>query len=479
MARAPAAPRPAVASASAAAACATWPRRARRYARIIPRSAASNCASPTPAPPRGGAADHPPAAPGADDFSAFEVFVVASQDRILREAERLDGSGRVFLRDRWERPEGAGYGVTAVLEGGDLFEKAAANVTVVCGALSPQRAQAMSGRGRAAVDPRGGQRYAAAALSLVFHPRHPHVPTLRADVRLFQVFADGKDEGRAGGAANGGGGGGGSGGVSGGAGRGPALSWYGGGCDLTPALLHEADARYFHAHWKAVCDGHLPGAGGGGGGGGNSGDGGGLYSELKPWCDRYFYVSARREHRGVGGIFFDDLERGGGHGDGAGTEEGHEGGAGREGSSSSGSGSGISNPPPSSPATATETPCGAPASAAAARRGEFDPAAFARDVLANVLPSWSDIAARRRALPCTEAERAWQLKRRGRYVEFNLLDDRGVRFGLADGRGRVESIMVSAPPLVAWAGYGGAPPAPGTREAATLELLQGAPREWV
>jgi coproporphyrinogen III oxidase len=397
-----------------------------------PQTAAASLAS-----RQHGALAHPPAPLGQDDFAAFEAFIVNAQDRILREAEQLDGSGRVFLRDRWERGpgQGSGYGVTAVLEGGDLLEKAAANITVIRGKLSPQRAAAMSGRGREQIDPRGGQAYGAAALSLVFHPRSAHVPTLRADVRLFQVFGAAEEGGESSSA--------------------PPLSWYGGGCDLTPALLYEEDARDFHAHWRAVCAMQ-----GGGGEGGNSSSnstsvvGQQLYDELKPWCDRYFYVTSRREHRGVGGIFYDDLERASSAPAGAQPQNGEQ----------------QQQQPPAGP-------LGAPLSCAAARRGAFDPAAFSRDVLANVLPSWIAIAERRRSTPVAESERQWQLVRRGRYLEFNLLDDRGVRFGLADGSGRVESIMVSAPPLVAWQ-YNVVPPE-GSREAATLELLRGAPRAWV
>jgi coproporphyrinogen III oxidase len=405
-----------------------------------------------------GADAYPPAPLGQDDFAAFERFVVDSQDRIIREAEQLDGSGRTFLRDRWERSPssngGGGYGVTAVLEGGDLLEKAAANITVIRGTLTPQRAVAMSGRGRSQIDPRGGQPYSACALSLVFHPRNPHVPTLRADVRLFQVFNSAAAEGGEG--------------QSGGGLGAPPLSWYGGGCDLTPALLYDEDARDFHAHWRAVCA--MQGGEGGQGKGGAGGEGAEgnvgatLYSELKPWCDRYFYVTSRCEHRGVGGLFYDDLER----------AAAAPAGGGSAGAAAAAPASSSSSSPSSS---GHQGLLGAPLSCAAARRGAFDPAAFSRDVLANVLPSWTAIAGRRRLAPVAESEREWQLVRRGRYLEFNLLDDRGVKFGLADGSGRVESIMVSAPPLVAWR-YNVAPP-PGSREEATSELLKGPPRAWV
>lgn len=195
--------------------------------------------------------------------------------------EHLDGSGKQFVRDRWQRSQSdanAGYGITCVLEDGNLIEKVpafcieqpqhhmastqgAVNITVVNGTLSPQRAAAMSERGRV-IDAAGGQPYAAAAMSLVLHPAHPLVPTLRGDVRVFSV-----------------------------GGR----CWYGGGCDLTPAYLFEEDAAEFHSYWRDVCDAHC---------------GSGRYAEFKAWCDRYFYLAARGEHRGVGGVFFDDLEEG-------------------------------------------------------------------------------------------------------------------------------------------------------------------------
>ncbi|KAJ9528200.1 hypothetical protein QJQ45_014161 [Haematococcus lacustris] len=313
------------------------------------------------------------------EFEDFVDYIQTTQQAILSAAEALDGSGCRFLRDQWQRnpadanagAEGCrasllkaaallprshayvtspwlycaalpGWGATCVLEGGRLLEKAAANTTVVRGTLSAARAQAMSSRGRTEVDPQGGQAYAAAALSLVFHCANPLVPTLRADVRCFQVAGQ---------------------------------SWFGGGCDLTPFYLYEEDAVAFHNYWKGVCDKHQPG----------------LYPRLKQWCDSYFHIPARGEHRGIGGIFYDDL------------------------SSSD---------------------------------GGFDAAAFTQDVGRGILPSWQHIAETRGGHPFTQAEREWQLLRRGRYLEFNLLYDRGVRFGL-DG-GRMESIMVSAPPLIAW-----------------------------
>lgn len=304
------------------------------------------------------------------EFDAFEAYVLQLQNSIIAQTEELDG-GKLFVRDRWQRDTtnaDAGYGITSVLEDGHLLEKGAANISIIKGTLSAQRAQAMSSRGRGAIDPAGGQPYAAAAMSLVFHAAHPMVPTLRADVRLFQVAGQ---------------------------------SWFGGGCDLTPSYLFTEDAEAFHSYWAQVCGKYSPNA----------------YQEFKEWCDRYFYIPARKEHRGIGGLFFDDLS----------SEE-----------------------------------------------AGYDVESFVREVGDGILPSWRDIAQRRRSMAFTQEQRDWQLLRRGRYLEFNLLYDRGVKFGL-DG-GRVESIMVSAPPLIRWR-YN-VSPEPGTPEDNLIQVLR-SPRAWV
>ncbi|KAI3436148.1 hypothetical protein D9Q98_002205 [Chlorella vulgaris] len=301
----------------------------------------------------------------------FEDYILDLQSRIIQGAEELDGSGLRFQHDRWTRSAdnpNAGYGITSVLEGGAVLEKAAANISVVAGVLSPERARAMSSRGRAAIDPAGGQGYSAAAMSLVFHSAHPLIPTLRADVRLFEV---------------------------------EGLVWYGGGCDLTPFYLDDGDVRQFHGFWKQQCDKHSDK----------------LYPTFKAECDRYFYIPARKEHRGVGGLFFDDIE--------AGPSAG------------------------------------------------YDVEQFVRDVGDGILPSWQPIVQRQRQQPFSEAQRQWQLLRRGRYLEFNLLYDRGVKFGL-DG-GRIEAIMVSAPPLIAWR-YNVQPEA-GSEEERLVQVLS-QPRDW-
>ncbi|CAI7775378.1 unnamed protein product [Closterium sp. NIES-54] len=220
--------------------------------------------------------------------------------------------------------------------------------------------QAMSARqGRQLAE---GTGYFAGALSLVFHSAHPLIPTFRSDIRYFQV--DGQN------------------------------GWFGGGADLTPSYLYPTDIREFHAFYRAICDRYHPA----------------LYAAAKAQCDGYFYLPARGEHRGVGGIFFDDLDR---------------------------------IPPPHAPLAFS--PSAAPAAATAGGSGEegFERAhRFTVDVARGFMDSFWPIVDRRRGLAFTEEQRQWQLERRGRYLEFNLLYDRGVKFGM-DGNGRVESIMVS------------------------------------
>lgn len=398
------------------------------------------------------AADDP--YPGIDtngvDLDEFERFVMSMQADFIADMEALDGSeDRKFGLDAWVRGEpGSGFGVTRVLEGGDVFEKAAANVSIIRGVLTPERAKAMSSRGRDCVDPAGGQPYSAAALSVVIHPKSPMVPTFRADVRRFTVAG---------------------------------TSWFGGGADLTPYYLFEEDAREFHSHWRRVCDAHDPtlaevpaaekekvsdakrkkkgflaGLFGGGSVQGSTSDpnpetdeeavsmtstgvgGGRLHEMCKRWCDDYFYIPARGEHRGVGGVFFDDLQS---------------------------SDVPLAHDPAEVPTAKTPRRDHAPRAT--------DAEAFTRAIAQHWTKSYQPIVNRRRVEPYGEEQMTWHQQRRGRYVEFNLLYDRGVRFGL-DG-GRVESIMVSAPPRVRW-DYD-AVPADGSPEAALVEVLRN-PRDW-
>ncbi len=277
----------------------------------------------------------------------------------LEAVERRAGGTEGFRKDPWEYATGGG-GITRVLLDGAVFEKAGVNFSHVTGSFSQELAATMPGTGSA---------FSATGISLVIHPRNPHVPTVHAN---FRHISKGSGEGRA--------------------------AWFGGGSDLTPYYLRREDVVHFHRTWKEVCERH-PVAD---------------YARFKKWCDEYFYLPHRSEARGVGGIFFDYL-----------TD----------------------------------------------RLDEVF--AFVRDAGDHFLGAYRPIVERRMTEPYGEAQRRWQLIRRGRYVEFNLLYDRGTMFGLKTG-GRAESILMSLPPQVIW-GYNETPAA-GTPEAELLNCLK--PRDW-
>lgn len=243
----------------------------------------------------------------------------------------------------------------------------------------------MSARGR---NVEVGSEYFAGALSTVFHPCNPYIPTFRSDVRYFEVGGFG---------------------------------WFGGGADLTPNYLDVDDARCFHGFLKQLCDSFDPN----------------FYQHAKAACDSYFYIPARKEHRGIGGIFFDDL-----HSFNVAEVADH----------------------------LSEENEVARENVESNRAQVFE---FVSKLADGFLPSYLPIVDRKRGLSYGDRERQWQLLRRGRYLEFNLLYDRGVKFGL-DG-GRIESIMVSAPPLIAWK-YN-VIPGIGSPEAQMMEVLR-SPRAW-
>ncbi|WNG30752.1 oxygen-dependent coproporphyrinogen oxidase [Cystobacter fuscus] len=280
----------------------------------------------------------------------------ALQDEICGALERLDGKAR-FREDHWKRPGGGG-GRSRVLEEGAFLEKGGVSTSVVFGELEEAFAGKLQGEGRT---------FWAGGLSLVLHPRNPHVPTVHANYRFIHQGSK---------------------------------AWFGGGADLTPYYLQEEDAVHFHRVHKEACDRHDPA----------------YYPRYKKACDQYFHLRHRDEARGVGGIFFEN------------TGE--------------------------------------------ALEREF---AFVKDVSRAFLPAYLPIAERRKDTPYTEAQRAWQELRRGRYVEFNLVWDRGTLFGL-ETKGRTESILMSLPPVVRWRyDYH---PEPGTEEARLVEVLR-RPRDWV
>ena len=266
-------------------------------------------------------------------------FVEALQIRITKKLEEVDEGG-TFDVDQWERSEGGGGGITAVIEDGNVFEKGGVNTSAVHGPLPERMASVLE------VD---AKPFFATGLSLVIHPRSPHIPTVHAN---FRYFALGDDLTQ------------------------PDDQWFGGGADLTPYYPRLQDAQHFHRVWKRVCDRHDEVAD---------------YDQFKAECDEYFYLDHRNEARGVGGIFYDYLR---------------------------------------------DDP-----------EGTFF---FTREAGRAFLQSYLPIVERRRDAEWGERERRFQQLRRGRYVEFNLVYDRGTKFGL-ETDGRTESILMSLPPHVSWA----------------------------
>lgn len=298
------------------------------------------------------------------DSAAVHDYLRSLHDRITQALMRLDGAAQL-REDDWQRPAGGG-GRTRILEQGRVFEQAGIGFSHVHGAELP--AGAAAGRHDLV-----GRDYEAVGVSLVVHPLNPYVPTSHMNVRFFRATKDGADP----------------------------VWWFGGGFDLTPYYGFDEDAAHWHRTAQAAC----------------AGFGEDVYPRYKRWCDEYFYLRHRQEPRGLGGLFFDDLNEWG-----------------------------------------------------------FDRCfEFLRSVGDNYLPAYLPIVERRKDNPYGDRERQFQLYRRGRYVEFNLICDRGTLFGLQTG-GRVESILMSLPPLVRWR-YDWRPE-PGSEEARLYEYyLQ--PREWV
>jgi coproporphyrinogen III oxidase len=296
------------------------------------------------------------------EVSAVKEFLLGLQQSIVGRLAELDG--RAFRQDEWTRPEGGG-GITRFLEEGELFERAGVNFSHVTGASLPPSASA-------ARPELAGRSFEAMGVSLVLHPRNPHVPTVHMNVRFFLAKK----------------------------GDVAPVWWFGGGMDLTPYYPHAEDAR----HWHRTCRWAL------------APFGAQYYPRYKKWCDEYFFLKHRNEPRGIGGIFFDDL-----------NEPGFE-----------------------------------RAFAMTRSVGEHLPIAYA------------PIVERRRDMPYGERERAFQAYRRGRYVEFNLVYDRGTLFGLQSG-GRTESILVSLPPRVEWR-YDWKPEPGSPEEKLYTDFLR--PRDW-
>jgi len=302
------------------------------------------------------------------DKAAVKNYLLGLQESICTALETEDGE-QTFLRDAWEREPGhglSGGGISSVLQGGAVFEQGGVNFSHVVGEKLPGSATAhrpeLAGRG-----------FEAMGVSLVIHPNNPYVPTSHANVRFFIAEKEGEEP----------------------------VWWFGGGFDLTPYYGKDEDCRHWHQTAKAACEPFGEAA----------------YPRFKQWCDEYFYLKHRQEPRGIGGLFFDDL-----------NEWGFD--------------------------------------------QSFD---FMRSVGDHYIPAYLPIVQRRREQAFGERQRDFQLYRRGRYVEFNLVYDRGTLFGLQSG-GRTESILMSMPPLVKWR-YDWRPE-PGSEEAELYERYL-KPRDWL
>jgi coproporphyrinogen III oxidase len=278
------------------------------------------------------------------DLPPARAYFVGLQERIVARLEAIDG--RAFRRDAWDRPGGGG-GVSCVIEDGSVFERGGVNFSQVKGDRLPASATAtrpqLAGRG-----------FEVMGVSLVLHPRNPYAPTVHMNVRLFVAHAAGASAETE---------------------AGQPIWWFGGGMDLTPYYGFEEDAIHFH---RSCRDALAP-------------FGADYHPRFKRWCDEYFFLRHRNEPRGIGGIFFDDLND-----------------------------------------------------------GDFERCfALTRSVGDRFLPAYEPILLRRKDRAYDERERDFQAYRRGRYVEFNLVYDRGTLFGL-QSNGRAESILMSLPPVVKW-----------------------------
>jgi len=275
----------------------------------------------------------------------FEQMCREAQIKITKAIEEIDGSGETFQEDCWVRENGGG-GLSRVLSGGKVFEKAGVNLSVVYGSMPQEALAAATERGvDRAKGVKPGERvpFFACGLSSVMHPKNPMCPTMHFNYRYFET--DG------------------------------GVWWFGGGTDITPSYVNEDDMKHFHGTYKKVCDKHDPE----------------YYDEFKAWADRYFVIQHRNETRGLGGIFFDDQND-------------------------------------RDPDTIFE---------------------FSKECLNSVVDAYGPIINKHKDDEFTDEQKQWQLVRRGRYVEFNLVYDRGTVFGLKTG-GRIESILMSLPEHASW-----------------------------
>ncbi|KAI9276480.1 Coproporphyrinogen III oxidase [Umbelopsis sp. AD052] len=303
----------------------------------------------------------------------MEAFIKDLQNRIVNEIQQLDGRGE-FTRTTWERKEG-GEGITCVLSEGKVFEKAGVGISIVYGQLPKAAVEQMRHDRGKDIEADGPVPFFAAGISLVMHPHNPNAPTVHMNYRYFEIEnPDGT----------------------------PKLSWFGGGADLTPSYLYEEDAVHFHQTLKDGCDKFDPS----------------YYKDFKQWCDKYFFIKHRGEARGIGGIFFDDLDD----------------------------------------------------------QNKEKVFSFIKEMGNRFLPSYVPIMEKRKNMRYTDDMKEWQQIRRGRYVEFNLVQDRGTKFGLNTPGARIEAILMTMPLTARWEYMH--EPALKSREADLIDVLK-VPRDWI
>ena len=376
----------------------------------------------------------------------METYVKLLQSRIVT-ALAAEEPKETFLVDQWQRKEG-GQGISCVLQDGATFDKAGVNISVVHGMLPPAGVRQMSANHGNLMQKTGynldssdcqvaGLPFYAAGLSLVVHPRNPWAPTVHFNYRYFELthpptLKDGSPNPRYEQAAK----------TADGKTE-PIAWWFGGGTDLTPTYLFTEDATHFHKTLKAAADKNDST----------------FYPTWKRWCDTYFWIPHRNEARGVGGIFFDDL-----------TLPMH---------APSGGSSFI-------PLFDGDKKAARPLSSTRAHDQE-SLFATVRSLGDAFIPAYLPLLQKRKGSPFNEENVLWQQLRRGRYVEFNLVYDRGTKFGLQTPGARIESILMSLPLrarweyMERWSGADGGLPrgakGQGEKEKETVEVLR-RPRDW-
>uniref|UniRef100_A0A0A9YSU1 coproporphyrinogen oxidase n=1 Tax=Lygus hesperus TaxID=30085 RepID=A0A0A9YSU1_LYGHE len=307
-----------------------------------------------------------------DDMKTrMELMIMKIQKDFCRALEAEEDPDTKFFVDRWTRKEGGG-GITCIIQDGRVLEKAGVNISVVSGFLPAGAVQQMKSRGKEFGE--GSLPFFAAGVSSVIHPRNPMVPTIHFNYRYFEVTS-----------ANG-----------------EKQWWFGGGTDLTPYYLNEEDGKHFHSELRKACDKHNKS----------------FYPRFKKWCDDYFTVTHRGEKRGIGGIFFDDVDY-----------------------------------------PSQEQAFG-----------------FVQSCANAVIPSYIPLVAKHKDDAYGHHEREWQLLRRGRYVEFNLIYDRGTKFGLYTPGARYESILMSLPLSAKWMYMH--VPEESSKEGQLMSVLKN-PRDWL